>query len=138
MSVEINEQQIFRFFDNENKNSINKSKVGEALRALGIIKTKTDINLLVKSLEEEINFEEFKTLVDNARKTQINKDNLLTAFEVFDEGKTGKCDANELFHCLKSIGEKLSEEDIENLKEKVSVDSDGKIDYKKIIDVLLK
>ena len=62
----------------------------------------------------------------------------MDAFEAFDTNKTGKCNANELFHSLKVVGEKLTEEDIRYLKSKVIVDRNGNIDYESFIEMLTK
>ena len=62
----------------------------------------------------------------------LTKEQLKSAFESFDENKTGKCSSKILFHSLQSIGEKLSEEDINELSSKCTIDENGNIIEKRI------
>ena len=129
--------QVFKYLDVNNSGFISKEDVPKAIRYLGIIKTNNDFNYLLKSLPDKLSYEEFEKLINEEKKTEITKEQIVSAFEIFDEGHTGKCSAKELFHALQVIGEKLNDNDIEMLKKKIEIDNEGKVDYMKIIDVLL-
>lgn len=136
-SGEVLIDQVFKYLDVENTGYISKNDVPKAIRYLGIIKTHNDFNYFLKSLPDKLSFEEFEKFINEEKKTAITKEQIVSAFEIFDEEHTGKCPEKELFHALKVIGEKLSDNDIEMLKKKVEVDNEGKVDYMKIIDMLL-
>ena len=129
--------QIFKYLDTENKSKIKKEKLKEALRYLGIIKTASEIEFSIKDLNDELDYDSFENFVENSRKTCIKKEQLLDAFKVFDVKNEGKCKASELIHALKSIGEKLNEEEIDDFKNKAQIDGGVNIEYNSLIDLLM-
>ncbi len=134
MSIDI--KQVFNYFDFEETNSINKNYLPKILRCLGIIQTQNDLNLLINNLPDSITYENFIEIYNIQKSKSLTKEQLKNAFESFDENKTGKCSSKILFHSLQSIGEKLSEEDINELSSKCKIDENGNIDYIKLIDEL--
>ena len=134
----ITKQHVFNYLDQYGCGKINKKLLPQALRYLGVIKTKTELDFLVQNLNDEISFADFSEIVDEQQKTSLSKDQLMDAFEAFDPNKTGKCNANDLFHSLKVVGEKLTEEDIQYIKSKVIIDKNGNIDYESFIETLTK
>ncbi len=135
MSI-ITKEQLFNYMDKERSGSINKSLIPQALRFLGIIKTKSEMDFLVQGLEEQITYNEFSSIVDEQFKTSLTKEQLIDSFDVFDPKKVGKCSANELFHSLKVVGEKLNDDEIELIKSKINIDQNGNIDYRDLVDIL--
>ena len=103
---------------------------------MGIIKTKSEIDFLVDNLENDITYDRFCQLVDEQLKTSLTKEQLINSFDCFDPKKIGKCSANELFHALKVVGEKLSDEDIQYIQSKIEIDQNGNIDYKAFVEML--
>ena len=133
---EITKEQLFKYLDEENQGKIKKEEMPQALRYLGIIKTKPEIDFLVENLENEITFDRFCSIVEEQIKTSLTKDQLINSFDCFDPKKSGKCSANELFHALKVVGEKLSDEDIQYIQSKIEIDQNGNIDYKAFVEML--
>ena len=133
---EITKEQLFKYLDEENQGKIKKEEMPQALRYLGIIKTKPEIDFLVENLENEITFDRFCSIVEEQIKTSLTKDQLINSFDCFDPKKSGKCSATELFHALKVVGEKLSDDDINYIKTKIEIDQNGNIDYKTFVEIL--
>ena len=48
---------------------------------------------------------------------------------MFDKDGDGYIDAMELRHLLTNLGEKLTEEEVDEMIREVDVDGDGKVDY---------
>ena len=132
----ITKEQLFNYLDEERSGTINKSEIPQALRYLGIIKTKLEMDFLVQGLKEQITYDEFSSLVDEQYKTSLTKEQLIDSFDIFDPKKVGKCSANELFHSLRVVGEKLNDDEINYIKSKIEIDSNGYIDYKSLVDIL--
>ena len=134
----ITKEQLFNYLDIKRKGTINKEDIPEALRFLGIIKTKSEIDFLVQGLDSELTYDEFSSLVDEQLKSSLTKEQLIDSFDVFDPKKVGKCSANELFHSLRVVGEKLTDEEINYIKEKIIIDQNGNIDYKTLVELLIQ
>ena len=133
---QISKEQLFKYLDDENSGKIKKEEMPQALRYLGIVKTKSEIDFLVDNLENDITYDRFCQLVDEQLKTSLTKEQLINSFDCFDPKKIGKCSANELFHALKVVGEKLSDEDIQYIQSKIEIDQNGNIDYKAFVEML--
>ena len=134
----VTKEQLFNFLDDENSGTINKTSIPQALRYLGIIKTKSEMDFLVQGLDEKINYADFSSLVDEQLKSSLTKEQIIDSFDVFDPKKIGKCSASELFHSLKVVGEKLTDDDINNIKSKIEIDKNGNIDYNALVDILMQ
>ena len=134
----ITKEQLFNYLDIKRKGTISKEDIPEALRFLGIIKTKSEIDFLVQDLDSELTYDEFSSLVDEQLKSSLTKEQLIDSFDVFDPKKVGKCSANELFHSLRVVGEKLTDEEINYIKEKIIIDQNGNIDYKTLVELLIQ
>ena len=134
----ITKEQLFNYLDAEKRGTISKNEIPQALRYLGIIKTKSEMDFLVQNLQSEITRDEFLLLVDEQLKSSLTKEQLIDSFDVFDPKQIGKCSANELFHSLKVVGEKLTDEEINYIKSKIEIDSNGNIDYKALVDLLVQ
>ena len=135
--MSIDEIQVFRYLDKNNTNTINKEDLLLEIRYLRIKKNKNEINYMIKKLPDKISLNEYKKIIEEQKKTALKKEDLINAFEIFDEKKTGKCSSKELFHALTVIGEKLTEKDIENIKSKIKIEKNGLINYKELINIFL-
>jgi len=51
------------------------------------------------------------------------------AFSVMDRDGSGKVSAGELKHVMRSIGEKLSDDDVDEIIRELDMDGDGEVDY---------
>ena len=133
---QITKEQLFKYLDEENSGTIKKEDIPQALRYLGIIKTKSEMDFLVDNLENEITYDKFCSIIEEQLKTSLTKEQLKNSFDCFDPKKTGKCSAKELFHALKVVGEKLTNDDIQYIQSKIEIDKNGNIDYNKFVEIL--
>ncbi len=66
-----------------------------------------------------------------ARKIQDTdtEEEIREAFKVFDKDNNGFISAAELRHVMTNLGEKLTEEEVEEMIREADVDGDGQINY---------
>ncbi|KAL9107868.1 MAG: hypothetical protein Q9227_007286 [Pyrenula ochraceoflavens] len=69
------------------------------------------------------------------RKTDT-EDELRQAFAVFDKDGSGTISADELRHVLKSLGEKLTDEEIDEMMRTADKDNNGSIDYAEFVKLM--
>jgi calmodulin len=74
-----------------------------------------------------------------AKKMHYNdtEDDMIDAFKVFDKDGNGSISANELKFVLANTGEKLTQEEIEEMIREIDTDGDGYIDYRQFIRILI-
>lgn len=61
----------------------------------------------------------------------------IKGFQVFDKDQTGYIGVGELRYILTSIGEKLSDSEVDELLKGVNVTSDGNVDYVEFVKSIL-
>ena len=62
---------------------------------------------------------------------------LKEAFWVFDKDQNGLISAAELRHVMTNIGEKLTDEEVEEMIREADVDGEGQIDYDEFVKVMM-
>lgn len=145
MSMAKNNKDIFTLFDKKGQGSISKEVFADYLRAIGYNPTNQQVNdILVKSkASDSLSFDEINQLIsENSEEldetTKGKMDDFVKAFQVFDKENTGKVSVGDIRYMLTGLGEKLSDDEVDELLKGVQIDSDGGIDYKKFIEDILR
>jgi len=137
-------KEVFQLFDTKGDGLIQVSQVGDVLRALGQNPTEGDVKKLVQSTksgggpDSRVTFETFLPLLQavSSKKITDTVDDFVEGLRHFDKEGNGRISAIELRHLLTGLGEKMSEEEVEQLihgKE----DSQGNINYEEFVKMVL-
>ena len=102
------------------------------IRSLGINPLESEIEKLLDLCAPggKMDFPNFCLALTKNKRLPDSSDDLLEAFYVFDKGNTGKVKATELKSVLTTLGEALSEKEVDSLLSVCMPDSDGNINYK--------
>ena len=73
----------------------------------------------------------------NKMKDDDNEDELREAFRAFDRDGQGLISAVELKHVMTSLGEKLKDEEVDELFSEAGIESDGEINYEEFITMMM-
>jgi len=63
--------------------------------------------------------------------TRDKEEEIREAFRVFDRDGTGMISAAELRHVMTNIGEKLSDQEVDEMIREIDVDRDGQVNYER-------
>ena len=132
---------VFSLYDDRGDNHIPKHYLGEALRALGLNPTEGEIRLLLNDLNrvERLSMQQFQVIFERLNR---QKDNVVPAEEfidglrVFDKDGNGLIPATELRHLLTTLGERLTDDEVEQLISEFE-DKSGMIVYEDFIKTVL-
>ena len=139
--------EICQLFDKDNDETIYMKDLLDLIKALGIglnEETRPIIDNFIEKLnEEKISFDDFFQLYDLLNQHKKPKEEemaeLLKAFEFFDGEGSGFIDINYFKKAITSFGDKISEEDFNNVIERVITDNSGKkFDYKDLSKIILE
>lgn len=134
-------REAFSLFDKDNSGSISPSELATVMKSLGLSPNETEITDLMNEIDQdgnhEIDFEEFLTLMARQADTRDSAQEIIEAFKVFDKNGDGYISLSELKHVFNSIGEKLSDEELETMFNEVSNGS-GRINVSDFASLLSK
>lgn len=134
-------REAFNLFDKDNSGSISPNELATVMKSLGLSPSDTEITDLMNEIDQdgnhEIDFEEFLTLMARQADTRDSAQEIIEAFKVFDKNGDGYISLSELKHVFSSIGEKLSDEELEAMFNEVSNGS-GRISVADFASLLSK
>ena len=85
-----------------------------------------------------IDFPEFLTMMARKMKDTDSAEEIKEAFKVFDKDGNGYISAAELRHIMTNLGEKLTDEEVDEMIREADVDGDGQINYDEFVDMVRK
>ncbi|CCE88523.1 Piso0_002033 [Millerozyma farinosa CBS 7064] len=133
-------KDAFALFDKKGSGKIPVEHLGDLLRAVGQNPTLAEIAELQKSIKsDEFDFDTYQKIIerpDGFKPLGLPED-YIKGFQVFDKDQTGYIGVGELRYILTSIGEKLSDSEVDELLKGVNVTPDGNVDYVEFVKSIL-
>lgn len=127
-------------FDKNNDGKITTKELGTVMRSLGQNPSESELNDMINEVDinsdGSIDFPEFLTMMARKLKDNDSELEIIEAFKVFDRNGDGKISAAELRHVLTSIGEKLSDAEIDQMIKEADSNNDGEIDINEFAQLL--
>lgn len=152
-------QEAFQLFDQKGDGRVQVSQIGDILRALGQNPTESDVKKLTHDhrpgqwffnifliyfiliffyLEERINFEVFLPILQAICKNRSSDtaEDFIEGLRHFDKDGNGYISSAELRHLLTTLGEKLADEEVEQLLNGHE-DSQGNVNYEEFVRAVM-
>jgi len=133
-------QETFQLFDNRGDGKIQVNQVGDVLRALGQNPTESDVKKLTHQHrpDERISFETFLPIYSTISKNRSNDtaEDFIEGLRHFDKDGNGYISSAELRHLLTTLGEKLTDEEVEQLLAGHE-DSQGNVHYEEFVRAVM-
>ena len=124
-------KQTFDMFDVDQSGRISSAELGKVMEQLGQHPSEADLHAMVSEVDVdgdgEINFEEFLTMM--AKKENSENDEIKAAFEIFDKNQDGFISPTELRTVMESLGEVLTEADIDTMMKGADENGDGQVSF---------
>ena len=123
----INFQEAFNLFDKDGDGLISTQELGTVMRSLGQSPTEAELQYMIHEVDSDgsggINFNEFLTLmVRDDRTPESIEMEIREAFRIFDKDANGFVTIDELKHVLTNLGEKLTDDELEDMLKEADVD----------------
>ncbi|XP_044728364.1 calmodulin-like isoform X2 [Chrysoperla carnea] len=133
-------KEAFMLFDKDEDGTITMAELGVVMRSLGQRPTETELRDMVNEVDQDgngtIEFNEFLQMMSKKMKGADGEDELREAFRVFDKNNDGLISSNELRHVMTNLGEKLSEEEVDDMIREADLDGDGMVNYEEFVTIL--
>ncbi|KAK1297374.1 Calmodulin-2 [Acorus calamus] len=131
-------QDAFCFFDRDGDGSITLEELATVIGSLGQNPTKKELHDMIDEVDINgngtIEFAEFLNLMANKMKeTDDTEEELKEAFKVFDRDQNGYISAAELRNVMINLGEKLTDEEVDQMIREADMDGDGQVNYEEFV-----
>ncbi|KUI55926.1 Myosin regulatory light chain cdc4 [Cytospora mali] len=144
-----NYKEAFSLFDKRGNGRVTLDNLGDLLRACGQNPTQNEIRELEKTVggECELTFDPYKTIVDfETFQRVLNRpggfrdpgepEEYCRGFQVFDKDMTGFIGVGQLKYILTNLGEKMTDEEVDELLKAVDTSS-GQVNYTDLVRTIL-
>ena len=134
-------KEAFSLFDKDGDGCITTKELGTVMRSLGQNPTEAELQDMINEVDADgngtIDFPEFLNLMARKMKDTDSEEELKEAFRVFDKDQNGFISAAELRHVMTNLGEKLTDEEVDEMIREADVDGDGQINYEEFVKVMI-
>jgi len=133
-------KEVFTMFQKDGDGTILSSDLGDAMRALYQHPTEAQLSEVVQEVENghggKVDFPEFiEILVKNMSETDAEEE-LLEAFKILDPEGFGYVNSAEMRNVLTTLGEKLSDDDLDDMIKEGDSNDDGRIDFEMLARIM--
>lgn len=133
-------KEAFAIYDLNGDGIITTRELGSVMRALGLNPTEAEILNFIKEMDTDndgsINFQEFSIMMADKMKNIDTEEDIIEAFKVFDMEKKGYITVHELRHIMTNLGEKFTEQEVNDMMREADGDGDGKINYADFVKIM--
>ena len=142
MAKQLSQEQIsefkeaFSLFDKHGNNTVAVSDLGVIMRSLGYNPTEADLQDMINQDDDTIDFNKFKKIMGNMMNEGANEEELREAFRAFDKDGGGRISAVELRHVMTNLGEKLKDEEVDELFAEAGIETEGEIYYEDFVTMM--
>jgi len=135
-------KEIFSFFDRDGGGTITTVELGQVMRTFGWTPSESDLQEMINEIDQDgngcISFNEFIYLMNKSVHEDGDiEEEIREAFRVFDREGHGFITSHDLSQVLTTLGDKLSEEESEELIKEADIDGDGNVNYEEFVTMLL-
>merc|ERR1719246_119671 len=133
-------KEAFSLFDKDGDGTITTKELGTVMRSLGQNPTEAELQDMINEVDADgngtIDFPVFLSLMARKMKDTDTEEELVEAFKVFDRDGNGLISAAELRHVMTNLGEKLTDEEVDEMIREADVDGDGAINYQEFVRMM--
>ncbi len=134
-------KETFSLFDRDGDGTISTKELGTVMRALGQNPTESELQDMINEVDADgngtLDFSEFLSLMATKTKELDTEDEFIEAFKVFDRDGNGLVSAAELRHVMTSMGEKMSDEEVDEIIKEAQLDGDGMLNYEGFVKMMM-
>ncbi|WOL07979.1 calmodulin-like protein 11 [Canna indica] len=134
-------QEAFCLFDKDGDGCITLEELGTVIKSLGQNPSEEELHEMISEVDSDgngtIEFGEFLNLMARKVKETNVEEELKEAFKVFDKDQNGFISASELRNVMINLGEKLTDEEVDQMIREADLDGDGQVNYEEFVRMMM-
>jgi calmodulin len=132
-------KEVFALLDRDGDGKVNKGELGRAMRAVGLMPTDEEVAAIAGTIKgNAFDFAGFSQILKSSWKPMVRGEEIKEAFRVFDKEGQGFVSCAEMRHVMTNLGEKLTEEEVDQLIHEGDDDGDGQIKYSDFVKQMME
>ncbi|KAG4131598.1 hypothetical protein ERO13_D09G222400v2 [Gossypium hirsutum] len=133
-------KEAFNFFDKDGDGCITVEELATVIKSLDQNPSEEELQDMINEVDADgngtIEFSEFLNLMAKKMQETDAEEELKEAFRVFDKDLNGYISASELRNVMMNLGEKLSDEEVEQMIKEADLDGDGQVNYEEFVKMM--
>merc|ERR1711953_774126 len=136
-------KEVFMLFDKDEDGVITFPEVIMVMKSLGQRPSDEELLEMVRDVSEDkmydtIEFNEFLQMMSKQQRKGLSQDTLKDAFRIFDKDDDGFISVEELRSIMKNLGDKMTDEELDEMLDTADTKHDGLINYSEFVMLLSK
>eukprot|EP00760_Papus_ankaliazontas_P032713 PhM_4_TR5939/c0_g1_i1/m.65271/K16466/CETN3, CDC31; centrin-3 len=136
-------REAFELFDSDKNSIIDLHEMKVAMRALGFEVRKEEVVRLVEDVhgvdgaQRGVSLTDFTEIMTDKYSTRDPRVEMQKAFQLFDDGNTGRISLRNLRRVARELNENLSDEELQAMIDEFDKDQDGAISEEEFMSIML-
>jgi Ca2+-binding EF-hand superfamily protein len=133
-----NYREAFQLFDKRGNGRVDRGALGDLLRACGQNPTLAEIADLERGVGTDFDFETFSKILNRPGgfREPFDIEEYIRGFQVFDKDRSGFVGKGQIKYILTNLGEKMSEEEVDELFKSTIDASNNEVDYREFVKTI--
>ncbi|KAH9519811.1 hypothetical protein Btru_070968 [Bulinus truncatus] len=133
-------QQTFNLFDKKGDGTVSTKDLGQVFKSLGLQVEGQKLKDWADEADEDacgfIRWDQFKPIFELKLKEDEDERELKEAFRVLDKSNKGVIAVEDLRWILRSLGDDLTDDEIEDMIQETDTDGSGTVDYEEFRNLM--
>lgn len=133
-----NYREAFQLFDKRGNGRVDRAALGDLLRACGQNPTLAEIADLERGVGTDFDFETFSKILNRPGgfREPFDIEEYIRGFQVFDKDRSGFVGKGQIKYILTNLGEKMSEEEVDELFKSTIDANNNEVDYREFVKTI--
>jgi len=135
-------KEAFCLFDKDGDGRITSQELGIVMQSLGQHPTQEELEDMINEMDVDgngtVDFDEFIMMMSKKLSEPESEADIKEAFKVFDKDNNGFISASELRQVMINLGEKLTDEEINEMIREADNDDDGQVNYEEFVKMMMR